>query len=753
MSRTWVANDDLRLLEECPVLARVADRQHTQWLPANKTYFGSDWGENGMPLVYQSRSDIAWVVPLEGTDEQRQQTTLGSLGVTGFPRVAPEKSQEAIAAEDQRIDSELPHHTARGKTEPPLVFDRVEVANLAARQSRHLITMLARNWRTYYYEQHQIHVNYQYYGWHPHPVPALWWTQVLRHLVPPLKPSHAGHVALAEAWLPDRPTMRAVGDLLPVIDLDAFGKDAPTVAQWLVEVVRVRQSLQQMSVDEWRGLLSKSIPRATPTGSAAADPARRDMVVRWYEACVESLEQREDAPEGALAGVPLLCQKGEQWDYRAEEPVWLADDNDLACAFRDDCWQIELRMTLRIHAKSLFRLRSLSDHTTLLFLAGALDGQRTMELQRLLCASRSFVFVWRCSQTKEQPERVRTELDSMRVAVVEGLRATLKLDGVGEKTIQRTWGVPKKQKGQERQLLIDAHFVDSGISALAHAMAEALGVKTDADLYENLLHCPSDAEREAKLLSKGITRAGMDRLLRLFDLSEEVPIGPGGPIGAGPAPTGGVTERSAIESAYPSERSPYLPLHGGTPGHEQPSQTGKAEKEPESELALKDPQTAEIVCIETPQATGRSTIHPAPTGGGGWEGSTSLTQEQRNQIEDCGRAAAERELTRMGYLVTQMPRENPGFDIRATKAESELRVEVKAHRATSAVVEITVREIEEYSQLQRHPSVRWQLWNVENLAGAASGPVTITRYDVIPDDALRERTLALDLRKCIPLSD
>ena len=98
-----------------------------------------------------------------------------------------------------------------------------------------------------------------------------------------------------------------------------------------------------------------------------------------------------------------------------------------------------------------------------------------------------------------------------------------------------------------------------------------------------------------------------------------------------------------------------------------------------------------------------------------------------------------------------MPQSNPGFDIRATRQGVELRVEVKAHTGSASIVDVTKREIEECSRQEAREGIRWELWNVENLSAAVPSPIRITRYDHIPDDALSERILALDLRKCTPV--
>lgn len=114
-------------------------------------------------------------------------------------------------------------------------------------------------------------------------------------------------------------------------------------------------------------------------------------------------------------------------------------------------------------------------------------------------------------------------------------------------------------------------------------------------------------------------------------------------------------------------------------------------------------------------------------------------------MEAMGRRLAARELKKMGFSVDEMPLDSPGFDLRAVRDGEELRVEVKAHSGRATVVDLTQRQYKEYLGQQGY---RWELWNVEHLAQNDAGPVTITRYDDIPDDALDARTFRVDLKKC-----
>ncbi len=121
---------------------------------------------------------------------------------------------------------------------------------------------------------------------------------------------------------------------------------------------------------------------------------------------------------------------------------------------------------------------------------------------------------------------------------------------------------------------------------------------------------------------------------------------------------------------------------------------------------------------------------------------TTLSQEDKDKIEDSGREATARKLREMGFEVEIMPRENPGFDIKAIKDGHELHVEVKAHRKKASLVDVTVREYDDWRDSLSNSSLSWELWNVENLSENPENsdePVKITRFSEIPEQSLRTR--------------
>lgn len=729
-------------VRRCPVPAHFRGDDQERWVEAHTAYFGQQWGEQLLPQVYEGVASVPWVRRHHTVEKSKTRAVLEWLGVTAYPKMVADSSPEAMKIEKSRVKRTIGYTEI--KCEPPLVLDNVnDLASIDRQQASSLLALLALNWETYYRTHSEITITYTPQSrWYQHTDTAGWWKQVKHELVPPLVNNYAQTAPLAACWLPDKTTQKAVGDLVPVIDLKAFGRDADKVKNWLTEVAGVRRTLDQISLDEWRRLLTERIPQIVTAEQAAEDHSKRDTVIRWYDACLRSLEERDDVvPDEALSDVSLLCRKGDTWSCCRADSIWLADDDELANAFRQDCLQIEMRSALHSQAKKYFGLRLLSEGVNVKYQLGQLIEEKSKELQLCLESIIPYVFAWRCSQTKGEPDTVRNQLQSLTISVVDELHGTLILDGVAQKKVEKWFGV------EDSHLLINAEHWRRRLTLLGSALAEALHVRTDADFYENLLRCNTEADCRDKLLSKGITKGELDHLLRSFGREPETPPHLEKPEtpGTADAPK---TGQPPTTSTTPSGKPPSGSAKGPTASpREEPEPT-----EPKgADLELKDPETAEIVLPPVKSSTAESGHTPSSSAEGGKESDREeLTQEQKNEIEKCGRDAAARVL-RKDYHVKPMDEYNPGYDIRATREEEELRVEVKAHRRTSKTVQLTVREFSEYEEQLRNQSVKWQLWNVENLSAHVSAPITITRYDSIPKEALSTQQFSLDLTKCTPI--
>jgi len=759
-------------LQRCPIRATIEGKTDNYYVEARHAYFGREWGENLLAELYDGVKGTAWAKrPNENVDANREILTW--LGVVAYPRLVARSGEGAQEEELRRVSRQLPTHTGMGNVAPPLVMDKFEFSSLNRDKARALLHLLVRHW--HYYSTHtSLSIRYKYYNWYFHSVPAHWWERLKAQLGPPLLENDALPVPLERCWLPDRATRRAVGLLLPTIDLDSFGSDRSEVEKWLAEHARLRTQLAQLSITEWRDLLQNRVPTLIPPDVAGRD-SDHQKVFGWYEACLESLSTQE--AELPLANVPLLCRRGEAWAYIDQEPRWLSDDSELAEAFRQDIWQIAFPERLHAAARKYFGLKPLSDakcqprwDTT--------TGQANSKLQVQLDSIKQFVFVWRCYKTKQDSEQLRAHLQRLEVRVAEKLEAEVMLSEL----------LPPKLVSKSVAIEGDILFLCEGkadLPRLAEAVAQSVRTPSDADFLENLLRCETDASRIQKLEARNCPSDQIQRLLHEFrSLTacdpvetrassganvEERAITSGDPTPLTPLPDTGSTlasappineangvtgAKSTVESSPTAVITSNVLEHGPSRALQSKSiglhqlERGAQEKAP---IALNHPDLVPADIIDVGVHTGslpqrtrsqqeQSTKHESV---GGF---ASTTVSDKGALEQCGREYATHELQLKGYEVTPMPQQNPGYDLLARKAGETLKVEVKAHSGEATNVFITQREWEEYLRMLPSRDERWELWNVENLVAGSKPKITIVRY--IPDSVPRESGYWIDINQC-----
>ncbi|MCS6919607.1 MAG: DUF3883 domain-containing protein, partial [Fimbriimonadales bacterium] len=125
--------------------------------------------------------------------------------------------------------------------------------------------------------------------------------------------------------------------------------------------------------------------------------------------------------------------------------------------------------------------------------------------------------------------------------------------------------------------------------------------------------------------------------------------------------------------------------------------------------------------------------------------SSTLTAEQRKQIEKVGREIVLLELQRRGFDARGMSEVNEGYDIFARKDNQEYHIEVKSHRLGASKITLTRAEYLEYAK-QTEGGYKWQLWHVQYLEEGNRPQITI--YTQIPAEALQERSFSVDLAMC-----
>ncbi len=713
----------------CPVSVRIESGRENRWARADESYFGREWNKLLLDELFRAAQGIDWVHrPVIDADAEQYAALLEWLGVVEYPRLVPRSSltTDETERERYRMSRALKDCTRIEELPPSLMLQHTEVARLDAGSSVILIRLLARHWARY--RQHkQVRVRYFYRSARSEDVDAKWWIELRERLILPQTVNHATPAVLTDCWLPDRDTVRAVGELLPTIDIEAFGEDKELVSKWLRDEVRVRTRTADVSLIEWKAWLESRIPEIVPE-AAATDDVQRNRVRKWYEAALDALKDQDESP--TLPSAKLLCRKGEQWAYKRTSEVLLADDAELAPAFRTDRWMIEFIQRLHGDAARIFGLRSLMSETSITpWSFSAAD--ESPELQTRLDAVKAFVFVWRCSHTNDNRDSLREKLRRLRVCEANQIVATAKLGAV-ERTIERQVafvdGTILIQRGGDT------------LSLLAQGLAQSVGSAADAHFFENLMRCESHAEREKKIRTSNCSSEQVHQLLEEYSGAAEQP----------PPPVVTTPVKPDVTQVPATQAPPSVPPADLPPATEPPQPDSPPSEDPPKPapaIRLKN------VNIDEPTVSRGQAVAPPGGGGGGGGGSGPgwpLSDEQRIEVEKRGRASAARWLESRGYRVEQMSQFNPGFDLCATKGGECLLIELKAHMQTAQVVDLTRRELEEHSRCNRGSSAseRWELWNVENLSLDVTAGIQITRYDSIPDDAFKTRILSLDLRRC-----
>lgn len=708
---------------------------------ARKAYFGRGWGNDLLADLYDGIDAVAWVEDDGAEDVQgKRRRVLEWLGVADCPCVVKEAGETDVwrlpaNCGDWKKYLETARDIVGRRVERIGVISRIDhlsVVELNREQAVLLVRLIAKHWDGYYRVNAEITAqgtqgNERYYrSWE---IKTKWWWEVCEKLTLPVRGGFVEHVPLTICWLPDKKTKQGIGDLLPAVDLEVFKSDKDIVHNWLVSAVGLRQRIDQVTIEEWKEFLSTRIPALSPSERAASDVGLRDKTIKWYEACLEALADQENVPEKAFAAFPLLCRKGNSWQYIYAGPRYLDDDNEFAKAFAGDAWLFHIPSRLTADAVKYFGVPTLSKSVEVHVERG--EPQTPLDTESLAKFNDSlpYVWAWRSSKSKQGAERLSPRLKNLKVLVVPALKARLGLNGMARE-VERRWDVSDD--------ILFLHENHTNEAELSQALAEAVGFKSEADFYENLLRCDSGDQRKEKLLSKGMSEAEVERCLREYSERPE-------------AEEEGKGEQTKQGVEVPP------PLPPSAPGDERQRQEGGASVQPGGlPVQPKEPTPAgKSFCLKDAGKVDYVVGSQLETGadriGGGGGGVTpdheahALPEKEKMEVEEAGRRVATRELEKLGYAVEQMPVENPGFDLRGRRGGEELRVEVKGHTGRATVADITKRQYKEYLGQQGY---RWELWNVEHLAAQDVQQMVITRYDDIPDDALDARTFLVNLKKC-----
>ncbi len=723
-------------LKRCPV--PISQSFHSkQWVKADSAYFGREWGNNLLAELFTSVSEVAWVTKDFNTDNNNTQSSvLKWLGVVDYPRVITKEKEISLWSlpndgwRKYLLEAKDDFGRIVKKIKSVSELEHLDIENLDPQQGVILIRLLVHHWKEYYVENMEVTVEgslgSERYNrsWK---VKAKWWWELCEKLRVPLKCRNEKFIPLKDLWLPDKQTERALGELLPTVELNKFENDKNAVHDWLIKNIGLRTKIEQVTIEEWKDILYNQIPNKY----SAYDEKYRDKITNWYIAFLETAADSGNFSEGIFKSCPLLCRKGDNWEYVASDKHrYLNDDDELANLFRVDVWIFNIFTKHIQAAEKYFGVLPLSKKVNINYIPEEQQSNLSGELNERLINSIPYVWVWRSSQSKQNDKNSLAHLlKSLKVLVVPSLKVSVDLEGFHHEG-ERPWYVKDTTIYLKKDHLNEVN--------LAQALAKLLNKKSEADFYENLFRCSEDSQRKEKLLSKGLLVYEIDKSLGEYNgLSDEVEPSTGKGESTGGEDNGGTQVNLGGVGGKLPRSNPLKSESGKDNGGKIPA----GYLEPKVEL--KDPTKAKYIIGE-----------PVIVGGGGSEGasdyggkgySEDLTEEQKADLEKAGRSIARRELEKLGFSVEEMPTNNPGFDLRANKNKEELRIEVKAHLGRALKVELTQREYKEYLGQKGY---RWELWNIEHLKKDDGEPVVITRYDEIPEDALDTKIFRVDLKKC-----
>ncbi len=744
-------SEPIAKITECPILTS-SDGQKVSWEKARNTYLGNEWDEGLLEQLYNGQASISWAKSLDPTIARDSlRSILEWLGVVHYPRVIDNTRKQYIwqIPDDDKLWKHylLSEHDLEGR-QVQFVFgnaklDGIQINELDLEHAALLIRLLARNWDKYYKPKSSVRVegsrSRERYNrpWH---VKSRWWWEVSTLLSIPTLSDEEDHIPLERLWIPNKQTKRALGDLLPTVNLDSFNEDATLAEEWFVHKIGLRSRSEQLLRQEWEDILSCKIPKTVPVEVIDTTTKIQDRVTGWYTACLDWSSEQNELPDGVFEQAKLLCRRGNSWDFVDSDHRYLNDNNEYSDAFSEDIWLFNIPSRLAKDALNYFGLRSLSDLVEVKVRLGEISLPTDNELSDRLTLSLPYIWAWRSSQRKSDLEKLMRSIKEISIRSSQFIIADLKLNDIYHER--------ERHSHVENSTIIlqEAHVNEF---ELAQALAVFLNAPSEADFYENLLRCKDDAQRFGKVLNRGLSKTELESSLRQF--------------------TQPISE-TEIETTKPSpkDRSAEIKQKGNDSSSTNESKTHVGDKPPSKEsmgnsvsekhnednvtepLKLKNSSTAAYIVNKN---TGEATKISAGTNENDFSGRSDsgsfeqqqLTELEKVELEKAGREFAKCELEKNGYKVEDTPFENPGFDLKGIKGKVELRVEVKAHVGKSSIIDLTQRQYKEYLNQQEY---KWELWNIEHLRAYDDSKVIITKYVEIPGNSLSARTLRVNLKMC-----
>jgi len=677
-------------LGDCPVPVRR--EQSTTWDRASNSYFGREWGNEGLEKLFD-KAEVSWVLKSR-LPSRCERGLYTSMGVHSCPRVVLDDRSNIIGAEHWRA-SQLINDRCKITSVAPTRVDHLDIGGSSPKQISAFVSVVAENWKQYYRSHEKDVVEIVVRGNQTRRyIPAKWLSD-LSDAVPLL--SSGAPAPLKHCWVLDANTPALLRASLPTIDTRAFGKKSSLVKTFLRERLEVRYRVETITNLEWRNILS-GIPKIVPAEKASSE-ASRDLVYECYEAALRHLQ-----PDANFSGVLVLASKGNLWNYVDPSEAWIADKYDDVIGAK--LWIVHISNTVYDAAVRSMGLKRLSEHVTENPVVGRAVRSSTKKYESAFVVARPYIFASALSISKDHPDAIRRSLMGISISAVEQLSKKVSLNRVQMQFTRQVDYI-----FQNKRLLYLRDASPHPFAALSAALAEVLRVPTLTDLFENLFRCATDGERAAKLHSRGVSYEAIDRALRYFN------------------------GRVLLSHNFNAEDEHTLPVIDPPSVSQEHSHLNL--KQCDSDVVMIEQPIQYVIPYRGKRRLPRKVALDQ-----------RLTHAQRLEVEARGRQVAERRLVELGYAVRQMSSTHPGFDMLAVSGAETLRIELKCHLAECRQVTVTPKQIAE----SRSQDVRiiWELWNVEFLSATSRAPIRITRYRVIPEVAVSPTEYLVDLSKCEP---
>ncbi|MGC8830909.1 MAG: sacsin N-terminal ATP-binding-like domain-containing protein, partial [Verrucomicrobiia bacterium] len=648
-------------LQRCPVPISQSV-QDEQWAEARECYFGKEWENDVLEQLYDGITGVKWVSHCDviPNNNPQSRSVLEWLGVAYCPRIIIRKNvcvrdlKEENKQEKEYFETSRCYGRSVERIETLSDLDFLNVKCLTPEKGALLVRLVAKHWQTYY----KIYKMTTVWGatkreiyLRPWEVKAKWFWEICEQLRVPIKGGNYQDIPITKLWLLDERTDSTISELLPVIDIDAFKDDKATVRDWLVYTVELRTRIGQLTKEEWEDILSNQIPGIVPVEKLESNEKLRHKVTGWYEECLETVAVQNNLWENCFKSCKLLCRRGEKWEYTIDRSsLYLNDDNDFASELKDEIWLFHISPRLTNNAKKYFSIQLLSENIKVGFNNDISTSPLQGELKEKLNASIPYIWTWRISQTKDGKDNLLKRLKNLNVHVVPDLEITLSLGKITKSGVKRRWHISNDS--------IYLHKDHVNESELAQALANFLGVRSEADFYENLLRCNDDEQRTKKLLSKNITEEQLKKCLSEFS-QQDTNIGN----------TDGNGQNSGNNVHITKGKKPGPPNGPGVGNP--PGTQNKKEDQPKDPLKLKDPNSTPYELRNVDKV-----IYGSGGSGGGYGGggistgcqNNSLSEEEKKKLEQTAREFAKKALEKEGYTsLMDMPSNNPGYDILAEK--------------------------------------------------------------------------------------